>query len=152
MATSGSLSTNSDRKMLGLAETPVSLQQWGRPPRAVRRRAAAIDCGWGRLLFGQTFDTPEQLADRLLEETAGERDIAFYVREPHVALSLAPQALFLDPSHAFRLPLDTALPEEGDHGVSVRLAQPADETEINRLYTARGMVPLREGYCADWHP
>src|SRR3546814_1606110 len=65
---------------------------------------------------------------------------------------MAPQALFLDPSHAFRLPLNAPLPEEGDHGVTVRLAQPADESEINRLYTARGMVPLREGYCADWHP
>jgi len=152
MATSGSLSTNSDRKMLGPAETPVSLQQWGAPPRAVRRRAAAVDCGWGRLLFGQTFDCPEQLIDRLLEEATGERDIAFYVREPHVVLSIAPQALFLDPSNAFRLPLEAAMPEEGDTAVRVRLARPADESEINRLYTSRGMVPLREGYCADLHP
>lgn len=151
MATSGPLS-RSDRKMLGSAETPVSLQQWGAPPRAVRRRAAAVDCGWGRLLFGQTFDSPEQLVDRLLEEAAGERDIAFYVREPHVVLSIAPQALFLDPSNAFRLPLDTALPEEGDGVVRVRPARPTDESEINRLYTSRGMVPLREGYCADLHP
>lgn len=133
-------------------ETPLSLQQWGAPPRAVRRRAATVDCGWGRLLFGQTFDGPEQLADHLLEETVGERDIAFYVREPHVVLSMAPQALFLDPSHAFRLSLSAALPEGDDRGVTVRLARAEDETEINRLYAARGMVPLREGYCADPHP
>lgn len=152
MATSGSLSMSDRKQVLGSTNTPVSLQQWGAPPRAVRRRAAAIDCGWGRLLFGQTFDNPEQLVDRLLEEASGERDIAFYVREPHVALSIAPQALFLDPSNAFRLPLDTALSEEGDRAVQIRLAHPTDEPEINRLYTSRGMVPLREGYCADLHP
>ncbi|WP_370152347.1 N-acetylglutaminylglutamine synthetase [Ferrovibrio sp.] len=130
----------------------LSLQQWGAPPRAVRRRAATVDCGWGRLLFGQTCDGPEQVADRLVEETIGERDIAFYVREPHVVLSIAPQALFLDPSHAFRLDLSAALPDEGDAAVTVRPATPADESEINRLYVSRGMVPLRDGYCADRHP
>lgn len=151
MAISQSIPTPEQKAMLGAGDTPVSLQQWGAPPRAVRRRAAIIDCGWGRLLFGQTFDNPEQLTDRLLEEAAGERDIAFYVREPHVALSMAPQALFLDPSHAFRLLLDETLPEDSDRAVNVRLARPSDEPEINRLYTARGMVPLREGYCADQH-
>ncbi|MFC3676543.1 N-acetylglutaminylglutamine synthetase [Ferrovibrio xuzhouensis] len=133
-------------------DVPLSLQQWGTPPRAVRRRAATVDCGWGRLLFGQTFDGPEQLADRLVEETIGERDIAFYVREPHVALSIAPQALFLDPSHAFRLALDAPQPDEADSGVIIRAARPSDEGEVNRLYTSRGMVPLRDGYCADRHP
>lgn len=151
MAASEPLPATDRKGMPGSGDTPISLQQWGKPPRAVRRRAAAIDCGWGRLLFGQTFDSPEQLTDRLLEETTGERDIAFYVREPHVALAMAPQALFLDPSHAFRLSLNSALPED-DHAVNVRPARPSDEPEINRLYTARGMVPLREGYCADWHP
>lgn len=133
-------------------DIPLSLQQWGTPPRAVRRRAATVDCGWGRLLFGQTFDGPEQLADRLVEETIGERDIAFYVREPHVALSIAPQALFLDPSHAFRLALDVPQPDEADSGLIIRAAKPSDEGEVNRLYTSRGMVPLRDGYCADRHP
>lgn len=136
----------------GQDQTQLSLQQWGVPPRAVRRRAATVDCGWGRLLFGQTFDGPEQLADRLIEETIGERDIAFYVREPHVVLSIAPQALFLDPSHAFRLSLGEAVPDDLDAAVSIRPAEPADEGEINRLYSSRGMVPLREGYCADRHP
>src|SRR3546814_7698483 len=28
----------------------------------------------------------------------------------------------------------------------------SDEGEVNRLYTSRGMVPLRDGYCADRHP
>src|SRR3546814_5986055 len=113
-------------------DVPLSLQQWGTPPRAVRRRSATVDCGWGRLLFGQTFDGPEQLADRLVEETIGERDIAFYVREPHVALSIAPQALFLDPSHAFRLALDAPQPDEADSGVIIRAARPSDEGEVNR--------------------
>src|SRR5690606_17998688 len=73
-------------------------------------RNVVVDCGWGRLLFAQTFDDMKTLTDTLIEEKPGCRDIAFYLREPHVALSMAPQQLFLDPSHAFRLHLSTYRP------------------------------------------
>src|SRR3546814_16077375 len=82
-------------------DVPLSLQQWGTPPRAVRRRSATVDCGWGRLLFGQTFDGPEQLAARLVEETIGEPTIAFFVPQPPVAVSTPPHALFPRPPPSF---------------------------------------------------
>lgn len=151
MVATQSTRTTEHAPMPDSGETQLSLQQWGVPPRAIRRRAATVDCGWGRLLFGQTFDGPEQLAEHLLEEAVGERDIAFYVREPHVVLSLAPQALFLDPSHTFRLKIENGLPQDGEPHVNIRTARPNDEPEINRLYAARNMVSLREGYCADPH-
>ncbi|MFN3580593.1 MAG: N-acetylglutaminylglutamine synthetase, partial [Pseudomonas sp.] len=40
---------------------------------------AAVHCGWGRLLFGQTFSDYQLLADTLLNEHPGERDIVLYV-------------------------------------------------------------------------
>ena len=64
-----------------------------------------VDCGWGRVLFAHTFRDPYVLAMAMQDETPGKRDIAIYVRDPHVLLSYAPQELFLDPSHTFRLPL-----------------------------------------------
>jgi len=70
------------------------------------RRNVWVDCGWGRLFFAQTFDNLEDMVAELLREKPHQRDIAFYIHDPHVALSLAPQDLFLDPSHTFRLQLD----------------------------------------------
>ena len=69
-----------------------------------------IDCGWGRLLFGQTFADPGTLVDTLCKEQPNRRDIALYIPDPHVAVSLAPQEVFLDPSHTFRLWLDQYRP------------------------------------------
>ena len=74
-------------------------------PGQLPQRNATLDCGWGRLLFGQTFDDPAKLAAALLEEDLERRDIAAYVRDPHVVLAAAPQELFLDPSHTYRLDL-----------------------------------------------
>ena len=68
---------------------------------------ASLDCGWGQLLFAHTFTDQQALIDRLLAEKPDRRDIAFYVRNPHVLLAQAPQELFLDPSHTYRLELAT---------------------------------------------
>lgn len=102
----------------------------------------ALDCGWGRLLFAQTFDNARNLARALEGEEEGRRDVAFYVNEPHVVLSRAPLTVFLDPSHTFRLWLETF-----DEAPTSDLIRPAeadgdDEAEINRIYSARHMVPL----------
>lgn len=106
----------------------------------------ALDCGWGRLLFAQTFGNARDLARALECEEDGRRDVAFYVTEPHVVLSRAPMTVFLDPSHTFRLWLE-ALAEAPSGGL-IRPAHPNgdDEAEINRIYTARHMVPLRPGF------
>ena len=87
-----------------------SLRNWDGEPRtrldAECEADAVVDCGWGRLIFGQTFDSSERLAETLRAEAPGKRDIAIYLRDPHVVISLAPQEVFLDPSHTFRLWLD----------------------------------------------
>ena len=103
----------------------------------------AVDCGWGRLIFGQTFNDPQKLAECLQEERSGRRDVAMYLRDPHVVLSYAPQDLFLDPSHTFRLWLDRyQYSHRRPKGFVVRLLNNhADAEAVHRLYASRRMVP-----------
>ncbi|MDB5841839.1 MAG: acetyltransferase-like protein [Herminiimonas sp.] len=108
------------------------------------RPNATLDCGWGRLLYGPSFESSALLAQALQQEVSGKRDIALHVSEPQLVLAEAPADLFLDPSLIFRRMLDPAAPdEEPAAGVHVRpLATRADIAVINRLYMMRGMVPL----------
>ena len=104
----------------------------------------AIDCGWGMLHFAQTYAAPTELADAMRSEGRGRRDIAFYIREPHVMLSAAPLELFLDPSHTYRLDLSTYRPSRRrTKGFAVRRMTSEDDAEaVNRIYATRNMVPV----------
>ncbi|MBK1645404.1 N-acetylglutaminylglutamine synthetase [Thiocapsa imhoffii] len=122
-----------------------SLNNWDRRARPDQPfgEAAIVDCGWGRLLFGQTFTDPQAIAEALQEERHGARDVALYLSDPHVVLSYAPQDLFLDPSHTFRLWLERyhCAPRR-PKGFYVRLAHSRQDAEaIHRLYVTRRMVP-----------
>ena len=107
-------------------------------------REVALDVGWGRLLFAQTFEDQLELVKAMRSEAAGERDIAFYIRDPHVALAAAPQEVFLDPSHTFRLDLATYRARGGPgQGYFIRrLCSEGDAEAVNRIYVSRGMVPV----------
>jgi len=130
-------------------ERMLSLRMWGDAASDVLHEAF-VDCGWGRLIFGQTFAAPSSLAATLSAETEGERDIILYAREPHVLLAEAPQLLFLDPSHTYRFDFRAPLTSEKRNvpSIPIRAARAEDADEINRLYLSRGMVPLRDGYVA----
>lgn len=122
-----------------------SLRSWGRAPDAIAVSMtdnASIDMGWGRVIFGQTFRTSEALAAVLKEERMGRRDIALYLRDPHVVLSLAPQELFLDPSHTYRLQAHDYRPATRSPGPIVTrwLTDRADAHEVNRIYGYRNMM------------
>ena len=103
-----------------------------------------LDCGWGRLLVGHTFNDPQRLANALLEERPGERDIALYVADPHVVLSFAPQQLFLDPSDTLRLWFTDYRPaHESIRGFHIRRPQCEEDWQaINNLYLSNGMVQV----------
>jgi GNAT-family acetyltransferase (TIGR03103 family) len=95
------------------------------------------------LIFAQTFDDSRHLAETLRREHPGKRDIAFYVHDPHVAVALAPQEVFLDPSHTYRLWLDRYQPASlRPKGFHIRLLNSRrDAEEMHRLYVRRHMVP-----------
>ncbi len=111
----------------------------------VQATDVAVDCGWGRLIFAQTFETNQSLVDALRNEGPERRDIAFYVRDPHVLLALAPQELFLDPSHTFRLELSTYRSSRRQaKGYFIRrLSSESDAEGVNTIYASRGMVTVR---------
>ncbi|KAF1054210.1 MAG: Cyanophycin synthetase [Stenotrophomonas maltophilia] len=103
-----------------------------------------LHCGWGRLLIGHTFAKPDTLANELLNERQGERDIALYVAAPQQVLAYAPQQLFLDPSDTLRLWFTDYRPARRSfRGFRIRRVHSEDDwTAINRLYLARGMLPV----------
>ncbi len=110
----------------------------------------AVDCGWGRVLFAHTFPGAESLYEALAAERAGRRDIAFYVYDPQVLLARAPQELFLDPSHTYRLELADYRPETPVETLEVRRIRTFDDAKaINRIFAARAMVPVKETFLMD---
>ncbi len=128
-----------------------SLRSWEQPHgRAAKKMKsdAVLNMGWGRLIFGHTFKKNRDIAKLLREEKSGKRDVAFYIRDPHVILALAPQELFLDPSHTYRLWVD-----QYRHGGSRpkgllirRIRSRTDANEINRIYATHHMVQTDPEY------
>ncbi len=122
-----------------------SVSSWDNKPRSDDESwsETVVDCGWGRLIFGQTFNDPQRLAHCLQDEQPGRRDVALYLRDPHVVLSYAPQDLFLDPSHTFRLWFERyQFTQRRPKGFVVRLlTSHMDAEAATRLYAARRMVP-----------
>jgi GNAT-family acetyltransferase (TIGR03103 family) len=108
---------------------------------------AILDCGWGRLMYAPSFESPRLLADELMKEEPGKRDIALYVQAPQLLLAEAQASLFLDPSLLFRrmLGADAPAAPQAPGVVIRRLTTRADIAAMNRLYSMRGMVPLAPG-------
>ena len=120
-----------------------SLKTWKRAARPHQRLQGniALDCGWGRLVFGHTFESNELIARTLLDEESGKRDIAFYLSDPHVVLSYAPQELFLDPSHSYRLYLEQYRQKPVRLPFGLRKLQSyADAVAMREIYQRRHMV------------
>ena len=104
-----------------------------------------LECGWGRIVFGQTFTSHDGLRAALRGEESGQRDICVYPREPHVLVAQAPSELFVDPSHTYRLDLATYAaggPDDRRNG-QVRVRPVRDEADIeavNVVYAHAGMI------------
>jgi len=136
------LQTSTDGPQRVERREALTLRNWGdRPvgPGAGRLRPdVAVECGWGRLIFAHTFTDHRAIADLLLGESRDTRDIAFYVRDPHVVLAL-------DPSHTYRLWLTSyRAPAARPGGFVVRRLQTEPDAEaVNRIYGERGMVKTR---------
>lgn len=125
--------------------TPT-LRNWKKPAGPAADQLAenvALEMGWGRLVFGQTWASNEDLAQQLLDEQPGRRDIALYLRDPHVVISLAPQQLFLDPSHTYRLWSHAYRPSSRvTRAFEIRRLRTMEDAEaVLRIYKSRGMVP-----------
>lgn len=127
-----------------------SMKSWGKPVE-LPKQDVVIECGWGRIIFGHTFHDNTRIAEILRDEREGFRDIAFYLRDPQVVLSYAPQNLFIDPSYTFRLWLDDFTPlMEGSRMFSVRQLHPLKDIErVNWIYSVHDMVPADPEFLRD---
>jgi GNAT-family acetyltransferase (TIGR03103 family) len=139
------------REQVGPGGDPMALSAVATPSRPtdgeVQEPAETIDggvvldCGWGRLVFGQTFPDPMTAADVLRAEEAGERDILLYLPDPHVLVARRQGELFLDPSYTYRLDLPAELPGDRPDGVNVRnLRDETDAETVNHIYSRNRMV------------
>lgn len=126
-------------------QNTLSTQGWREHPEhftAKMGENVVLACGWGRLLFGQTFARHEDMLTALRAEKAGRRDICMYVWDPHVLVSLAPDELFVDPSYTYRLDLYRYRPRRDTlRDVVVRkVREERDADAVNRIYAACGMI------------
>lgn len=118
------------------------------PPEDRGQPNAVVNVGWGRLIFADTFETAEGLAEVMRQEAPDERDITINVNNPHVVLAQAPEAFFLDPSHTFRLEFEHYRPRS-DRVVGIyvrRLRSSADAEAVNRIYAKVGMIPVARDF------
>lgn len=103
-----------------------------------------VHCGWGRFIVGHTFEDDTVLAEAVVAEASGERDIALYVSRPQVVLNHAPQQLFLDPSDTLRVWMNEYVPRSRPlQHIHVRRATTLEDARhINRIYKKRHMMPI----------
>ena len=134
--------------------TSPSLQNW-QPMRSRDaehvKSEAVVEMGWGRIIFGHTFGDNARLFDTICGEDEGKRDIAFYLRDPHVLLSMGPDKLFMDPSHTYRLWLHDYRPGRKRWPTFTvrRLSTGKDAEAVNRIYRSRKMVSAEPGFFLD---
>lgn len=124
-----------------------SLKSWGEGT-SLPKKNVVIECGWGRLIIGHTFEKNTDIANILRDERPGYRDIALYLRDPQVVVAKAPQELFIDPSVTYRKWLDdTPSAPFSSSGFTVREIVPEQDFEaVNRIYRARGMVEIDQEF------
>lgn len=121
---------------------PDTLRNWEEPDSPQMKKDVSVDCGWGKLIFGQTFNDADKLAKAVVDEEENKRNIAFYVRDPHVLISVAPQRIFLDPSHTYRLWFDDFEEPETANGIQIRKAETEDDADsVRKLLLANYMIP-----------
>lgn len=134
--------------------TSLSLKSWqsATGPDAVSlKNDTVVEMGWGRIIFGHTFQSNHELYDTICKEGTGKRDIAFYLRDPHVLLSMGPDKLFMDPSHTYRLWFHDYRPGRKRWPTFTvrRLSMKTDAEAVNRIYRSRKMVAADTGFYLD---
>ncbi|MBF0451832.1 MAG: N-acetylglutaminylglutamine synthetase [Candidatus Magnetomorum sp.] len=148
------MSKNQDFRYRFNRSASPSLRNWqelsGNDERSIQSDTI-IKMGWGKLIFGHTFKQNEMIIDAICDEEPELRNIAFYLRDPHVLLSIAPDRLFLDPSHSYRL-----WHHEYRHGINrpqginVRRLKNMDDIEkVNAILQARHMVCVNPDFVLD---
>jgi len=131
-----------------------SLRNWEKIQSPVTQNMkpdAFIEMGWGRLVFGHTFESNDKIVAAMCSHGYDTRDIAIYVIDPHVIVCMAPDKLFIDPSHTFRLwSYDYRCANNATQPLVVqRLSAINEAEEINRIYAACHMKGADPDFMID---
>jgi GNAT-family acetyltransferase (TIGR03103 family) len=133
-----------------------TLRNWEKPSKPGFTQYNAntyVKMGWGRIIFGHTFDSNEALYETMIQEKPGQRDITVYLRDPHVMLSMGPDKFFLDPSHTYRLwAHEYRALKRRPQNLSIRRASSREDvTRMNEICKSRNMVTCDPDFIRDYH-
>jgi len=133
-----------------------SLRNWEKMDTPATQEMVAnafVEMGWGRLVFGHTFESNEKIVDALCAEGYDSRDIAIYVIDPHVVISMAPDKLFLDPSNTYRLwNYDFRAPDKADRPFTIhRLSTEDQARQVNTIFSKCRMKGAAPKFLIDKH-
>ncbi len=134
-----------------------SLRNWEKidsPVTQKMRPNSFSEMGWGRLVFGHTFESNDKIVDAMCSHGYDSRDIAIYVIDPHVIISMAPDKLFLDPSHTYRLWNHDYRYENQKTGNPFfinRLSNEDEACQVNTIYSKCSMKGADPKFLLDKH-
>ncbi len=108
----------------------------------------SLDCGWGKLLFGETYSKTEKSVADLKKERKKERNILFYPLDPQIILTQYPQDFFLNPAFTYKIDLQSfSLRRSARSTFSIRKAESVDDVNaLNEVYEKMKMQPLRKNW------
>lgn len=134
-----------------------SIRNWEKIDSPITRKMQAnafSEMGWGRLVFGHTFESNHRIVDAMCSQGYDTRDIAIYVIDPHVLISMAPDKLFLDPSHTYRLwNCDYRYnKQKASQSFSIsRLSRKEEALQVNTIYSKCRMKGANPDFLLDKH-
>lgn len=133
-----------------------SLRNWEKintPTTREMKPNSYTEMGWGRLVFGHTFESNESIVEAMCSCGYDNRDIAMYVIDPHVIIAMAPDKLFLDPSHTYRLwNYDFRCPDKADLPFSIhRLSTREEADQVNTIFAKCRMKGADPDFLLDKH-
>jgi len=111
----------------------------------------SLDCGWGKLLFGETFFETKKTITELKKERKAERNVLFYPLDPQLMMTSNAQDFFLNPAYIYKLDLKNFSERKISRGTfSIRKAENQEDIDaLNNVYIKMKMLPLRKNWFAE---
>jgi GNAT-family acetyltransferase (TIGR03103 family) len=114
----------------------------------------AIDCGWGKLILGESFSSVDKLASELKKERKKERNICFNSPDSQVLLHQYSQNFFINPAYTYALDIENfSIRRSKRKSFSLRAVQSENDiTELNKVYSKLGMQEFRANWWSEKKP
>ncbi|HID92262.1 TPA: GNAT family N-acetyltransferase [Candidatus Gracilibacteria bacterium] len=112
-----------------------------------------VDCGWGKLLFGETFSNIKKTITELKKERKIERNILFYPLEPQLIMTSNAADFFLNPAYIYKLDIEKFSNRRVLRTTFIirKADTEFDIEELNKVYIKMKMLPLRKNWFAKKH-